>query len=72
MIDAEEVEDSQSFLAYLAGMRSELQNGAGDWENVDLPSFLEAMAACVKDAGVGDANPWRHTAKLLRAGALYE
>jgi hypothetical protein len=72
-MDAEEVDDAQGFLAYLAGMRSELQNGVSNWENVDLPGFLEAMAAWVKDGRLAaDANPWRHAANLLRAGAFYE
>ena len=72
-MDAERVGDRDAFLDFVTAMRGELHNGAESWENVDLATFLEAMAAWVRDwQGPFDANPWKHAAALLQAGAFYE
>ncbi|GAA2849705.1 hypothetical protein EDC40_101292 [Aminobacter aminovorans] len=69
----ETVYDKDSFLRFLDAMRGELSAGAGNWENIDLASFLEAMAAWVDDwDSPARDNQWRHAAELLRSGASYE
>lgn len=42
-----QVYDAQSFAKYVEHLRTELENPdrARSWENVDLSSFLEAMAS---------------------------
>ena len=73
MMDVEKVHDRESFFEFVVAMRNELDVGANGWENADLAAFLEAMAAWARDwQRPADANPWRHAAALIRAGALYE
>jgi len=72
-MDVDGVRDQASFLAFLAAMRSDFAEGALAWESAKLGSFLEAMAAWAADSRAPtQANPWRHAADLLRAGAFYE
>ena len=72
-MDVDRVNDQASFLAFLAGMRSDLDEGALAWESASLGSFLEAIEAWTTDSRLpAQANPWRHAADLLRAGAFYE
>jgi hypothetical protein len=72
-MDVDGVNDQEGFLAFLAAMRSDLEEGALTWESANLGSFLEAMEAWATDSRASAAaNPWRHAAELLRAGAFYE
>ncbi|MCA1368053.1 hypothetical protein I6F15_11635 [Bradyrhizobium sp. BRP14] len=72
-MNIESVIDQQSFLKYLASMRTDFENGAVRWQNTDLASYLEAMSAWLKDgAPQGETNPWKLAAFLLQAGAFYE
>lgn len=72
-MDAERVHDKATFLEFVAAMRNELHAGAEGWASIDLAGFLEAIAAWADDSSCpADPNPWRHTAALMRAGALYE
>ena len=69
----EQVSDRDSFVEFVAKMRNEVLVGSETWENVGLPDFLEAMAAWARDwQQPFDANPWKHAAALLQAGAFYE
>lgn len=47
-MDHEDVQDRDSFVAYIGVLRKELAIEA-DWEKVDLASFLEAMQAWAQD-----------------------
>jgi hypothetical protein len=72
-MDVDGVNDQASFLAFLAAMRTDLEEGALAWESANLGSFLEAMEAWATDSRVPvKADPWRHAADLLHAGAFYE
>lgn len=73
VMDVDEVKDQASFLAFLAAMRADFAEGALAWESAKLGSFLEAMEAWAASARAPvQANPWRHAADLLNAGAFYE
>ena len=72
-MDVELVNDRNSFVEFAANIRNQLQTGGEAWENVELREFLEAMIAWARDSsGPFDANPWKHAAALMRAGAFYE
>lgn len=71
----DDVHDRATFLLYLEQLRAELSDpmGARASENVDLPSFLEAMQAWVGDwPEPFSPNPWRHLADVVTAATLYE
>ena len=72
-MDVERVSNRDDFLSFLSAMRADLSEGAENWENIDLPAFLEAMAAWAQDwQGPFNENAWQHAAALIRAGAFYE
>jgi hypothetical protein len=72
-MDVEQVRDRDDFLSFLSARRAELSDGGENWENIDLPAFLEAMEAWAKDwQGPFSNNPWQHVAALIQAGAFYE
>ncbi|PZR30264.1 MAG: hypothetical protein DI526_22900 [Caulobacter segnis] len=69
----EDVHDRASFVAYVAELRGRLVAKPDEWENIDLPSFLEAMEAWAHDGDKpAHQNPWRHTADVLTAATVYE
>ncbi|WP_156467028.1 hypothetical protein [Phenylobacterium sp. CCH9-H3] len=68
----DDVNDRDSFVAYLGELRRQLADGA-EWENADLPAFLEAMQAWATDwPHPAHTNPWRHAADVIAAATLYE
>jgi hypothetical protein len=72
---SDEVHDPATFALFVSNLRLSLDNPdlAGEWENPELPPFLEAMSAWVIDwPKPADSNPWRHAANLLAAASIYE
>jgi len=71
-MDHNDVQDRDSFVAYLGELRRQMAEGA-EWENVDLPAFLEAMQAWASDwPHPAHTNPWRHAADVITAATVYE
>ena len=66
----------------LLALATHYENHPDEWENADLGSYLQAMAAWLRDAdgsyrnvrGTGMPEPpgWQVLADLLRAGRVYE
>ena len=74
-MSSEEVHDRLSFAKFVRSLRSDLNNPdqRNDWENTDLSSVLEAMAAWATDwTSQPNANPWRHAAEIIEAATIYE
>ncbi|WP_292082927.1 MULTISPECIES: hypothetical protein [unclassified Brevundimonas] len=72
-MEHDQVDDRKSFAAYVGVLRQQLISGGQDWENIDLPSFLEAMQAWAQDSQQAvQANPWRHAAEVITAAIGYE
>jgi hypothetical protein len=74
-MDHGDVLDRASFAKYVAQLRAELADPdrRAEWENIDLPSFLKAMAAWAEDQREpANNNPWRHAAEVLTAATIYE
>lgn len=66
---------------FIYDLHDDLLNNEESWENINLPSFLEAMAAWVESSdevikpggGVFTENePWGIVAMLLYVGSRYE
>ncbi|WP_303761754.1 DUF7660 family protein [Sphingobium yanoikuyae] len=74
-MEHDDVHDRVSFALFATQLRAEIDNPSlsANWENIDLASFLDAMAAWARDAEKpADSNPWRHAAGILAAAAVYE
>ena len=69
----EQVSDQESFVRYLAAMRTDIEENPDELENADLDSFLEALTAWLKDSPPQtEFNPWRLAAVLFRVATIYE
>ena len=71
-------EDLVNFIEVLA---KESSSNSKNWENKDLPSFLEAMAAWIEDMdgyyqNKGESVPsqpsWKIIGEILKAATIYE
>jgi hypothetical protein len=78
---ANAVRTREDLVAFLEAFNSDFVVKGGSWENSDLPSFLEAMAAWSQDMEgfyenrgelIASVAPWRVLADLLMAGRVYE
>ena len=66
---------------FIAQLSKDLKNNKEEWENPDLPSFLEAMSAWVdaidgyyknKGEDMPQDVPWDMFANILYAAKIYE
>ncbi|MET7845724.1 hypothetical protein ABZT45_45935 [Streptomyces sp. NPDC005356] len=77
----ERVDSREDLAAFVRSLhRSHAEDGSS-WENADLPSFLEALAAWIDDADgwysntgreVPASGDWMFFARALRAATSYE
>jgi hypothetical protein len=74
-MEHDDVQDQTSFAKYVATLRAQLDDPErrDEWENIDLASFLAAIAAWANDwKEPANTNPWRHAADILTAATIYE
>jgi hypothetical protein len=78
---AQQVHSREDLAAFIRALLCQLREKPEDWENQDLASFLEAMAAWIEDMegyykGRGEAVPkqptWKTIAQILLAARVYE
>ena len=77
----EKIQSRTDLAAFVEELAEGLRSGKVMWENADLPSYLEAMAAWIADmdgyyANIGKSCPeepsWRTLAEILLAASQYE
>ncbi|MFF3446728.1 hypothetical protein ACFYXJ_06245 [Streptomyces sp. NPDC002667] len=77
----EHVDSREALAAFVRSLQRSHAEDVSSWENPDLPSFLEALAAWIDDADgwysdTGHELPakgdWKFFARALRAATLYE
>lgn len=77
---ARAVASREDLVGLIAALVEDLRRAPQRWENSELGSYLETMAAwCADSPGFGDASreddalpPWRIVADLLMAARSYE
>jgi hypothetical protein len=78
---ARRVESREDLALLIENLADDLEANPAAWENHDLPRFLGAMAAWVKDGdrfyqNTGEDSsrlpPWRLFADILMAARIYE
>ncbi|CAI3936374.1 unnamed protein product [Commensalibacter communis] len=81
MIEQNPIVTKKEFLIFLENFRQNLHDHPEEWENLDLPSFLEAMQAWVEDMegyykNINQDTPthisWDIFADFLQAAKIYE
>ena len=77
----QQIHSRADFISLLRALQSHLQQRPEEWENRDLASFLNAMAAWVEDMDgyyqnrsecVPDQPTWRTLGQILLAARVYE
>ncbi|WP_329435173.1 hypothetical protein OG564_29145 [Streptomyces sp. NBC_01280] len=77
----EHVDSREALATFVRSLQRSHAEDGSSWENPDLPSFLEALAAWIDDAdgwygNTGRELPacgdWRFFARALRAATIYE
>jgi hypothetical protein len=75
------VRTREDLVGFLDAFHADFTVNRGSWENSDLASFLEAMAAWSQSMegfyentgeDIASVTPWRMLADLLMAGRVYE
>ena len=80
-VTPEDVDNRAALAASIRSLRRSHAANGSSWENADLPSFLEALAAWIDDADGWYSNAgrelpadgnWTFFAQALRAATIYE
>ena len=75
------IQEREDFVTFVHALLKRLKESSQTWENRDLESYLEAMAAWVEDMdgyfqNIGQAVPknpsWKLLAQILIAASIYE
>ena len=78
---AENVKSREDLIKFIDHLRSDLQANKGEWENISLEDYLEAMAAWINDMEgfylntnqpVPKQPSWKTFADILYASSMYE
>lgn len=79
--EVERIETREDLAAFVELLRLDYEREPGEWENDDMPSFLEALAAWAADMpgyfenrglDPADVPPWRLVGMMLLAAKSYE
>ena len=80
-VNPENIETRNDLVNFVEALANEASSTLKNWENVDLPSFLEAMAAWIEDMdgyyqNKGEQMPnqpsWKTIGEILKASTTYE
>lgn len=73
------IKSREDFVAFVRALQAQLAEAPGAWENRDLPSFLEGLAAwvedmvgCYKSAGEPVPPTGKTLGQILLAARIYE
>lgn len=77
----EVVENREDLIKFVNQLRMDLQNNKGEWANITLEDYLEAMETWINDMDGYYLNnnkilpkqpSWRNIAEILIASSMYE
>jgi len=75
------VQSREDLVAFIEALKADLEANRGDWANADLASYLEAMAAWIRDMNgyyqntgqnLPELPPWKILADILMGARMYE
>lgn len=69
---AANISTKDELVTFVANLRADYDQNNSEWENADLPRYLEAMQAWLANAPAHDDPKWRTLAKALLAASRYE
>lgn len=68
---ANAISTKQDFLLFLTRLGESISNSPDDWENTNLPAYMEGMRGYVRDNGE-ETISWRALAEILLAARIYD
>ncbi len=80
-VGPENIATREDLVKFIQSLANESSSASSNWENEDLPSFLEAMAAWIEDMdgyyqNQGEPTPnqpsWKTIGEILKAATIYE
>ncbi len=80
-VSPEGIATREDLVKFVEALSNESSSASKNWENKDLPSFLEAMAAWIEDMdgyyqNKGESMPsqpsWKTIGEILKAATMYE
>ncbi|MBA5806706.1 hypothetical protein F9883_02240 [Morganella morganii] len=80
-MNTKEINTRENFIQFLEFLSSNARNNMSEWENKDLPSYIESMASWVEDMegyylnqnlSVPENVNWTFIADILMAARVYE
>ncbi|MBI6550528.1 DUF7660 family protein [Xenorhabdus lircayensis] len=80
-MNTKEIKTREDFIEFLETLSSNARNNLNEWENKDLPSYLEAMSSWIEDMdgyyvnqklSVPENINWTFIADILMAARVYE
>lgn len=80
-MNTKKVNTKEDFIEFLEFLSSNAKNNLGEWENKDLPSYLESMASWIEDMDgyylnqrlpIPENINWTFIADILMAARIYE
>lgn len=80
-MNTKEINTKENFIQFLEFLSSNARNNMSEWENKDLPSYIESMASWVEDMegyylnqnlSVPENVNWTFIADILMAARVYE
>lgn len=79
--DTKDVRTKEDLAAFIALVTEDYAKNGSEWENPDLPRFLDALQAWLKvsdnyyrnmDIDIQLVTPWRRMADAIAAARIYE
>jgi hypothetical protein len=80
-MNTKEINTREDFIQFIEFLSSNARNNLNEWENKDLPSYLESMASWIEDmdgyylnqkSPVPENINWAFIADILMAARVYE
>ena len=80
-LDTAKISTKEEFAAFLGEVLADYTKDGANWENPDLPRFLEALQAWLRDSegyyrnqkiDLPSVKPWRQIADAVAAARNYE
>ena len=71
--ECKQVNDRDSFLAFLKNLAADFSDNPDEWENRTIKDYLESISSWVEDSGEESEHiDFKKMAKLFYVGKIYE
>lgn len=75
LTNIDSIQTKEDLAEYILSLKQDFLTNRGQWENTDIPTYLDAMAAWLgdcRDPAMESPTALQNTARILYVGKLYE